>query len=397
MSSAVYHASNNDEFSVVLKQAAAGGGTILLAAGNYERFIISNLVSPGLIITSADPSQPAHVDGLALTRTGNITFAKLDIGRSLALHEAVTTAFVTVNGSSNIAFVGLSVHGSLDGDVGNDGYGMRIDGSRGITIAQSHFEALNRAVIGTRSTDLVISGNEVTATREGFGFGAVSNVVIEKNLLHGLTPILASGDHPDCIQFMTANLGSSSHVLIRDNAMINGGSDAVQGIFMRSTEPGTYGYSDFVIDNNLYYGGSRHGITVSYVDGVVVSNNSIIASPSPTLVPALNVDFVTDAQFSDNISPRWLSDRARLASFGETSLTLASSKAPLALALDELFLLPPDGADATLANFVTAPGIDAGFTAVAGIGGSDDDPLALFDQYRALHELALSLGAPLLG
>lgn len=398
MTGPVYYASGNGELLVALKAAALTGGTIKLAAGHYDRIYYSNVSSPGLLITSADPANPAQIDGVSMTRVNNVTLAGLEIGRPLLAGENITTAYVTVCGCRNVNMVGLDVHGSLDGDASNDGYGIRIDGSSDVTVADSDFHQLNRAVIVMRSSDAVLSGNDITQTREGFGLGVVDHVVIEKNDFHGLTPAFQYGDHPDCIQFMTANLGSSSHVLIRDNAMINGDSAPVQGIFMRSTEPGIYGFSDFTITNNLYYGGSRHGISVGYCDGLTVQGNTILASPTPELVPALNITQVSNASFSGNISPLYLVDGANLKSFGTNDLIVASSKSPTGLALDDLFMTPPTGIDPLLDSFATEAGVHAGFIMGDGIGGDQGDPLALMGQYDALHQLALSLGSqPILG
>lgn len=398
MSGLVYSVSGNSELLVAMKAAALTGGTIALAAGHYDRISFSNMNTAGVIITSADPTNPAQIDGFSATKVSNLTLANVEIGRPLLAGEPNFLAHVTITGCQNINLVGLDVHGSLDGNAANDGYGIRIDSSAHVTVANSDFHQLFRALVLIRSSDAVVTGNDVTETREGFDFGVVDHVVIEKNNFHDLTPSFENGDHPDCIQFMTANAGSSSHVLIRDNVMINGEAAAVQGIFIRSTEPGTYGYSDFTIDNNLYYGGSRHGITVGYCDGLTVSGNTILASPNPALVPALNITQVSDGSFSDNISPLYLIEGANLKNFGTNDLIAYSSKSPTGMAIDDLFLAAPAGADPDLDSFATEAGITAGFRLVDGIGGQDGELSALLGQYDGLHQLALSLGSqPILG
>lgn len=384
---------NNAQLSSALA-AAESGTTIALAPGNYSTVWVKNFTSPANItITSLDPAAPAHVDGFNLYNVAGLNIAHLEVGRALVPGESVSTVFISLNRCSDVGLYDLDVHGSRNGITGDDGYGMRVLGSSGITVAECHFDALYRAAVFSRSSDLVASGNDVTDTREGFDFANVQNVVIEKNLFHDLSPDLANGDHPDCIQFMTAGLGGSSHILIRDNAMLNGGSDAVQGIFMRSTDE-TMRYSDVTITNNVYYGGSRHGITPTSVDGLKVSGNTIVASGSPTLVPAINSWGNSDARFTANIAPLFLMDGVNTPPFDD-NITTYSAKSVHGQALADIFVDPTTATAVTPEDFILRDGIAAGFHLTGGIGGVDADPLAHLGDYAALHWLALGIGGPL--
>ncbi len=384
---------NNNQLRSALS-VAESGTTIALAPGDYSNVWVKNFTSStNVTITSLDPAAPAHVDGFNLFNVAGLNIANLEVGRALLPGETVSTAFISLNRCSDIGLYDLDVHGGRNGITGDDGYGMRVLGSSGITVAECHFDALYRAAVFSRSSDIVATGNDVTDTREGFDFANVHNVVIEKNLFHDLSPDLANGDHPDCIQFMTAGIGGSSHILIRDNAMLNGGSDAVQGIFLRSTDE-TMRYSDVTITNNVYYGGSRHGITPTSVDGLLVAGNTIVASGTPTLVPAINSWGNTAARFTANIAPLFLMDGVNTPPFDD-NLTTYSAKSVHGKALAAVFLDPTTDTDVTPEDFVVRDSVTAGFHMTDGIGGEDLDPLARLDDYAVLHWLALSLGNPL--
>jgi polygalacturonase len=105
----------------------------------------------------------------------------------------------------------------------NDGIGMRVRASKGVTVSGMRFHNLNRGAVFARSSDLRVSDNRVDTIRsDGFDFAGVQDVRIERNSFRNFFYSAKRRDHQDFIQFWFRNASPSSDVVIADNVMIEG-------------------------------------------------------------------------------------------------------------------------------------------------------------------------------
>jgi hypothetical protein len=282
---------------------AGGGETILLAPGSYGTLAINGRsFAADITIASADAGNPARLDGVHVNGSRNILFQGLDIGRALAPGEPEWTQLATVIGGENIRFDRVSLHGSLDGNAANDGWGIYVTGTRGFALTGSNVQELMRAFVIEQSSDIRIAGNLIHRIRsDGGDFAAVDGVVIENNLYRDFQP--GAGDHPDAIQFWTAGqTRGSSNILIRDNVVLQGNGTGTQGIFIRD-EQGRMPHSNVRIENNLIYSSDQfEGISVEGAIGVAIIGNTVVSPTSDAKRLWIRVDRVDGALITRNVT-----------------------------------------------------------------------------------------------
>jgi hypothetical protein len=259
---------------------ARPGSTIRLAAGEYPQLVIKRQVD-GAPIRITGP-RGARINQLLFSKAGGWRVDGLTlvggIGKAMPLDIAL---------SNNIMLSGVSLTGSTpDPDPRwEESNGMVIRASENIVLALSEVTHVKQIASIRDSWGVVIEGNRFTNAREGLMVRATHGLVIRHNLFLGWAPRYEIREHPDMIQFFTQQVPTgSTQVLIEGNYLSSGLERAIQGIFIRAEayeakrEPLGY-HRDFTIRHNVYYGASRHGISVSSVRGVVVENNTIIGSP----------------------------------------------------------------------------------------------------------------------
>ncbi|QHL89682.1 hypothetical protein GVO57_01140 [Sphingomonas changnyeongensis] len=282
---------------------ASGGETILLAPGSYGTLALnSRSFAADVTIASADAGNPARLDGVHVNGSRNILFRGLDIGRALAPGEPEWTQLATVTNAENIRFDSVSLHGSLDGNAGNDGWGLYVTGTRGFALTGSNVQELMRAFVIEQSSDIRIADNLIHRIRsDGGDFAAVDGVVIENNLYRDFQP--SAGDHADAIQFWTAGqTRGSSNVLIRNNVVLQGNGTGTQGIFIRD-EQGRLPHSNVRIENNLIYSSDQfEGISVEGAIGVAIIGNTVVSPTSDAKRLWIRVDRVDGALIARNVT-----------------------------------------------------------------------------------------------
>jgi Ca2+-binding RTX toxin-like protein len=249
------------------------GDTILLQPGTYASldYSFNNLTfAHGITITSVDPTHPATITHFDMQNSSGVTFS------NLTMQTPPTGYFeFQVLGSSNIHFDHVSVHGSLDGNPQNDAEGIRFDGSNNVSITNSEFQQLQRAMAAGSSTNVVIANNNVHDVEvTGVQFAQVSQVIVSGNMFSSFHP--APGDHPDAIQFLTSGTTAPSHdISITNNVIYRGTGDATQGIFFRD-QLTTMNYQNVTIANNLIDGTGYGGISVDYTHNIAVTGNTLV-------------------------------------------------------------------------------------------------------------------------
>lgn len=259
---------------------ARAGSTIRLAAGEY----------PLLVIKREVDGAPIRIIGPREARINQLQFMKAagwrvegvtlvgGMGKAMPLDIAL---------SKNIMLTGVKLTGSTPdpGPRWEESNGMVIRASENIVLALSEATHVKQIASIRDSWGVVIEGNHFTNSREGLMVRATHGMMIRHNLFLGWEPRFDIREHPDMIQFFTQQVPTGSTMVTIEGNYLSAGLDrAIQAIFIRSEafeagrEPLGY-HRDFTIRHNVYYGSSRHGISISSVRGVVVENNTIIGSP----------------------------------------------------------------------------------------------------------------------
>lgn len=252
--------------------SAKGGDTILLKAGDYSglstKYLSLNFTTP-VTITSADPSHQATFTTFLLNKVNGLTFSNVEFKVAVGKYD------FGVTNSSNIHFDNVYFHGSLDNDSSNDQSGIGFQNSTNISITNSEFEQLNRAVSVSSSKNFKFAGNDLHDLRsDGIDLAQVSNVEISGNSFKNFRPV--GSDHPDAIQFWTTGTTEASRdIVIKDNVIMKGEGADTQGIFLRD-QVGTLPYENVTIANNLIVGTGYNGITVKGAKDVTFANNKLI-------------------------------------------------------------------------------------------------------------------------
>jgi Right handed beta helix region len=269
--------SNKDALIKAFANAKAGD-RILLAPGNYGAISFKNKsFASDVTIASANAGNPAKFDSFKLYNVSHVALTSVEVGHTLATGESRFTKFVDVLKSNHITFDKLYVHGSLDNNPGNDGYGIGINNVQFVKITNSRFEQLGRGTVFSSSSDIVLQGNAYSNMRtDGADFGDVQRVLVDNNTFKDFYP--TGGDHPDAIQFTTAGTTRpSTDIVVSNNQIFQGKGLGVQGIFFRD-QVGTLPYQNVKIINNLGYSWDQYnGINVGGGVNVEVSGNTFVS------------------------------------------------------------------------------------------------------------------------
>jgi hypothetical protein len=255
---------------------------ISLAAGSYGKVSVSSRnYASNVTIKAASATDPAHLDGLFVSKSSNISFSGLDLGRAAPADNPSWIQLNWIKDSSNIHLKNVHVHGSGDDDPTNDGIGVFIGRSTGVKVENSTFSDLYRGVaIQQSNATTVLSNYFETIRSDGVVAAAVNGLIVDGNSFTDFQPVL--GDHADGIQLWnTGQTVGSSNVTIRNNVIAPGpfnGVEAqgVQGIFI--SNPGTLGYKNVNIQNNLIYThGAWNGIMARGVSDLKIVKNTLLS------------------------------------------------------------------------------------------------------------------------
>jgi hypothetical protein len=259
---------------------ARGGEVFGLAPGNYSIDLQNRAFAAPVTLTSAIPDRPARIGWINLRSVSNLTFTRLEISRTAAPGEKLEAGYIAkVTGGANVVFDTNHFHGSLDNNARNDVNGLSFSGTRRAKVINNEFEQLGRGAVFGAIDDGVIANNKVHHIRsDGFDFIESIRLLIEGNSFSSFQQIPT--DHPDAIQFWTANTKRpSTDIVIRSNQMLTGDGYGFQGIFLRD-EKELMPFARVTIENNLIIGSNMaNGIYVSNGQDVKILNNTVV---SPT-------------------------------------------------------------------------------------------------------------------
>jgi len=280
--------SSTSGLSAALK-IAQSGDTIALEAGTYSGVSITNLKFPsGVTITSADANNQATLTDLKVTGSEGITFRGLEFTTEFAKADNPFQVY----GSKGIHFDGLDVHGSLDGNAGNDVAAFLLRASTDVSVTNSEFHELLFGIGSLDNNGVNFSGNQFHDMRsDGIRGAATSNAVISNNTFTNFRP--AEGDHPDAIQFWTANTSASAqNIVITGNVITRGDGGPIQGIFLGDESGGKLPYLNVTIKGNLLVGTSWNGIALAGKASVISDNTLYSFTDETTRIRVQNSDGV---------------------------------------------------------------------------------------------------------
>jgi len=295
---------NQTELDAALK-AAKGGETIKLAAGTYSNVTLTNRTfASNITITSADATNPATVQRVALNSASNVTFQGLTLGRQISPPEPDYTQLHNVNKSSNIVFDHVTITGG-SGDASKSlGWGLFVRDSSNVSVTNSSFDHTSLALEVSNVTNMVVKDNTFSDNRrDGINFAAVTNVVVDGNFFTNMFPV--NGEHPDAIQFLTnGTTTASSNIVIKNNIVMQGAGEPIQGIFMND-EVGTLPYQNVDITNNLIYvNGQYNGISVTGGKNINVQQNTVVSRTDDTIPAWIRLERVDGATVVGNVGDR---------------------------------------------------------------------------------------------
>lgn len=206
-------------------------------------------------------------------------------------------------------------------------YGVLIDNSRRITIADARFSGVRVGASVIRgSEDVVLQNNRFDGVRsDGINIAGARRVQVLNNTCLNFRPIppvldkagrlIRDGDHPDCIQSWVPPGYRTDDVVIRGNQ----GIGEMQGIihFGLVSRPRA---RNFVIENNAMTVTYWHGIAVSNIDGLTLRYNTVTPATERLLIDPrtanarawMRVDTSTQTTICGNVVtayPDWFGTR----------------------------------------------------------------------------------------
>lgn len=261
--------------------AAAGpGDRIELRPGRYGRLLITNrrIGNGSIIVTGKD----ATVSNIEIVRSEGWTIDGLTIGGAKGTRGRV----VFIQDSSRISVRNSLVHGIIYNndpwDSGEVGIGVR--NGWNIDVTGNRFRDLAMAFVAGSSGDVRFEGNSVAYVREGSNWVAVKTASVRCNRFSHFYPNWIRKEHPDAMQGWWNKDGNNENFLIEGNVLMLGGPRSIQGIFFAGARLPKDDHErgrlrNFTIRDNIYFGSSLHGISLSGVENAVLERNTVLASP----------------------------------------------------------------------------------------------------------------------
>ncbi|WP_209835504.1 right-handed parallel beta-helix repeat-containing protein [Ruegeria sp. HKCCE3926] len=301
------------ELNQALSQAT-GGETILLAAGDYGQLNLhyTNFAS-NVTIQSADPNAQASFSGIHVKQSSNVTFDGIKFDYTYNSGDYHFQSPFSVYDSQNIAFKNSIFDGDVASGTGTSadgtgyGTGLTISGSTNVTIDNTEFLKWWKAVIAVNSNGVSVTGSDIHTIRsDGLVFDNVDNILVENNYIHDFGGAAGSGDHRDMIQIQRANGSGSDNITIRNNVFDMGNGDFTQTIWAGGdgkdiNDPNVI-HHNVLIEGNTIYNGHFHGISLYGVDGLTITQNSVLHVDEKTLTGGIEIPVINVSSGSTNVT-----------------------------------------------------------------------------------------------
>jgi parallel beta-helix repeat protein len=321
----VFTVSTNGELkSALIATSASGGGTILLkntgATYNLDVFELGS--STGLTtIKSADPDNPAVMDGVRLVKCENIAFENLSFD-SRGVSRPSWVKDLMVEKSHNISVSDSTFISRADGtmmersgDVARGEDMGFVRDTQGFTFENNTVSNYFNGLTLIDSSDLNVSGNEFSKMQgDGIRGGGMQDAVFEGNWLHDWYGSAKDINHDDMFQIWGTNMEQlSKNILIKGNFFDSGEGSATQTILIQNEhwKSDADNYTNIVVTDNVIYNGHTHGISVYQATGVEVTNNTVLynaqsSTPSGNVTnpPSIRVGNAEGAVVTGNITAK---------------------------------------------------------------------------------------------
>lgn len=364
-----------------LQQAIAtarAGDRIALAPGNYGPIDMNGRKIDGTPVTIS--GRGAKVAAIALLNARGWAIEGLTIGGAFQGGFRV----IHIQDSSDISIRNNLIHGlNVNNDPWDDrGNGIGVRNGQRIEVTGNRFRDIYLGFVAGNSADIRFEGNSLAFVREGSNWVSVKNATIRCNRFSHFFPDWTKKEHPDAIQaWWNRGQGGNENFLIEGNVILMGGPRAVQGIFLAGSH-GPKGIPEnrmrnFTIRDNVYWGSSAHGITLSGADNFVVERNTIL--PSPHAQHEKSPERTADGRRSRGLNPiiKVIGDDStgrisgNIVNFIAAPPTVEVGENQKFKRISEngrawtrIFATPPAGDDPVLASF--APKVDQGARPICG-------------------------------
>lgn len=277
-------------------KAAPRGVRIALAAAP-----VALIMSSGIAL--AWQSSPGSTSGtasklIAQAKSGNvINLPPLVNGEALSITNRKFSPAITID-MSQVSLSGIVIRNSSgiilkNGRVkgpGGRSYGINVVDSNNVRIQRMTISGAHRGIVISKSQDIAIEGNRLTALlAEGVNIAQSQRVLVSANTCSEFTPKMGTwkadgtrisdGDHPDCIQAWSR----PGHAPTSDVKVINNVAEGfMQGIFFgnhvrNGVDDG--GFDRIEISNNRVHVSLPNGVTLYSARNSKVVNNQISTVP----------------------------------------------------------------------------------------------------------------------
>ena len=301
-----------------------------MKAGNYGKLNLyasreDNLTNNSSITFVSEQPHKAVVTGLEAIGVENVTFDGIKFDYTSQKGATLSTKWARIEQSENIVVKNSVFDGDHASGVGNtqNGYGtgngLFVRGSENVEVYDNEFYNFYRGAVFQRVDDLLVKDNELyDMSSDGFNFAAVTDVLIEGNYIHDFDAHVNTPAHKDFIQFWNnGETEPSTDVILRGNVLDSGAGVFAQSLYLGNTEiPGGAGknhpllYQNFLIEDNVIRNAHKIGISVQFVDGITIKNNTVLqnldSAPDPLLpvyIPVIDINgSVFNAKVIDNVA-----------------------------------------------------------------------------------------------
>lgn len=266
-----------------------GGDKIYLMAGYHGSISIKNLrLSPAITLAQV-PGQVAHVDGIQITSSANITIRDLKVWPNTS--SGAASYMIRTDASSNdITFANLDIR-------------ARADGANYLQWQATTWNTYKHSAMLLQGTRMSAIGNRLTGINHGI-FASGPNGRIEGNIIDGFSGdgLRALGDnsvvrgnrvqncfqidanHADAFQSYsrgangTPGTGTVYNLTIENNKFLEWVAASTNPLRCKLQGIGLFDgmYNNTVIRNNLVVVSAYHGITVLGADKLMIQQNTVV-------------------------------------------------------------------------------------------------------------------------
>lgn len=280
-----------DELDAALTQLNAGGGGTILLDGSAGPF---QLIANGLdddapiLIRALDPDVTPLIEKIEVQDSSYLTITETVIDRTAIMQtEAESARDITISGSDHIEIVGNQMFGMADGYLSDAddtaGSLALVRNSSDILFSGNEISGYNHGVTFREVSDSTFSFNELSELQgDGFRGVGLQNIEVTDNYMHDFYGSIQDLNHSDMIQIWTTGAESVTDGITISNNVLDAGSGAgTQSILIGNTASGNTGAANdypqnITITNNVIHNGAANGIRASYVDGLEISNNTLL-------------------------------------------------------------------------------------------------------------------------